>query len=112
MSIKVLIVDDDSGFVVNLMNTAINNKISISTADSLTRAKTLLKKDKYDLVLANVKIPGGCSLSLKDEIKDNTPKTDFLFMSNLDADYDYINSMGEKCCHKYEINKNLGNILK
>ncbi len=112
MSMKVLIVDDDSGFVVNLMNTDMIKKVSFATADSLSRAKTLLKRDDYDLVLANVKIPGGCSLSLKDEIRDKNPGTNFFFMSNLDSDFNYINNIGEKCFHKYELNTELGVLLK
>ncbi len=110
MKRKVLIVDDDSSFVSGLMSFILNKEITISIADSLKRAKFLIKNDNYDLILANVKIPGGCSLELKNEF-NITSGTHFLFMSNLDSDYNFIKEKGEQCYYKYNLNNSIGEIF-
>ncbi|MCK4797168.1 MAG: hypothetical protein KAT05_07285 [Spirochaetes bacterium] len=110
---KILIVDDDSSFVVRVMNSISSGaRFCFSIADSLKRAKYLLNNDKFDLILANVKVPGGNSLELKKEVIAIAPDTNFLFMSSIDADYDFIKNKGEKCYHKYELNNTIGALFK
>lgn len=109
---NILIVDDDSGFVARIMNTFSGKSYSFSIADSLNRAKYLLKNNQFDIVLANVKVPGGNSLELKKEVKRFCPGTDLFFMSSLDSDYDLVINKGERCYHKYELDNKIGDILE
>jgi len=107
MSKRILIVDDDINFVNRILNICGNKKYSFSIADSIKRAMMYISGDKFDLILANVKVPGGSSVELKNSKNYNLSSTSFLFMSDLDSDYSYVNKIGEKCCHKYDIQESL-----
>ena len=107
MAKKILIVDDDTGFVSRILNLVGTSKHSFSVADSLNRARYLLGKNKFDLILANVKVPGGNSLDLKASFNKTSYNADFWFMSSLDSDYDYVVDRGEKCYHKYDYENSL-----
>lgn len=107
MAKKILIVDDDTGFVSRMLDLVGNTKHSFSVADSLNRAKYLLQKNQFDLILANVKVPGGSSLDLKNNFNKALYNPDFWFMSSLDSDYNYVVDKGEKCYHKYDYENSL-----
>ncbi|MBN2546468.1 MAG: response regulator [Spirochaetes bacterium] len=98
---NMLIVDDDRNFVLRIMNRIKGKNIGVSFADTLKQAVYLVSNNKYDLVLANVKIPGGNSLILKNNNHINDTK--FYFMSSIDSDYNYASQCGEKCIYKYNI---------
>ena len=100
---KLLIIDDDSNFVCRVMRTHPGHDISISTADSLKRAKAMINLDNFDMILANVKIPGGSSYSLKEEISKKNPGTKIIFMSGIEADYRSMKNYGEQCYKKNEL---------
>ena len=99
MQKKILIVDDDCNFVQRIMNSGTKNNI-FSVADSIHRADEILKMDRFDLIIANSKVPGGSSLALKDKVN---PDTRILFMSSLDSEYNKFRERGELCCKKYEL---------
>lgn len=99
---KLLIVDDDSAFVYQLMNNFMKMDLSISLAESLSTAKNMINNICYDIILANTRVPGGNSFTLKTET-DN--KTKMLFMSELKIEIDKFRSIGEKCLVKSNINK-------
>lgn len=111
MSKNILIVDDDITFVYKIINTIGNKDYFFSTADSLKKAEYLINNDNFDIVLANIKVPGGNTIILKKVIKSGSIKTIFLFMSNVDSDYNFIKNLGENCCHKYDIFNSLKVIL-
>lgn len=106
MNKKILIVDDDMSFVNKILDSCPNSKHTYAIADSIKRARYLLSNDSFDIILANVKVPGGNSIELKSNGSE-LKKTSFLFMSNLDSDYDYVNNIGEKCYYKYDFDKSL-----
>ena len=112
MNKRILIVDDDINFVNKILNICNNKKYSFSIADSIKRALMYITDDKFDLILANVKVPGGSCVELKKSSKINLTDTSFLFMSDLDSDYSYVNKIGEKCCHKYELESSLKNYFE
>lgn len=97
---KILIVDDDSGFVADMLNIIVDKDYSISVADSLKRAIEMMRFNVYDYIIANVKIPGGTSFTLKEKLKGNTK---LLFMSNLESDSEFIKKSGEKFYYKLDI---------
>ncbi len=106
MKKKILIIDDDMNFVLKIVNKYCNKNFSFAIADSIERAKNIMKYNDFDIIIANVKIPGGDSLKFKKEIKNNNTK--FLFMSNLESDLQYIKNNGETCYSKYELDNSLG----
>ncbi len=99
---NMLIVDDDKNFVMRILNKIKGKNIGVSFADTLKRALFLVKNNKYDFVLANVKIPGGNSLILKKN-NNNFDDTIFYFMSSIDSDYNLASQCGEICIYKYNI---------
>ena len=98
---KVLIVDDDMFFIENIVSSCCEN-MSVSIAKSISQASTLLSNDFYDFILANSKVPGGSSLSLKDKLSEHSK---ILFMSSFDNDCDIFKKNGDDFCPKYDINK-------
>lgn len=107
MNKRILIVDDDISFVNKILDSCPKCRHIYSIADSINRAKYLLANGNFDIILANVKVPGGNSIELKSNVNLSEIKTSFLFMSNLDSDYDYVNNIGEKCYYKYDFDKSL-----
>jgi DNA-binding NtrC family response regulator len=107
MNKKILIVDDDMSFVNKILDSCPSCKHTYAIADSIKRAKYLLSNDSFDIILANVKVPGGNSMELKSDSSNELKNTSFLFMSNLDSDYENVNNSGEKCYYKYDFDKSL-----
>jgi DNA-binding response OmpR family regulator len=99
MQKKILIVDDDCNFIQKIMNSGNKNNV-FSIADSIKRADEILKIDRFDLIIANSKVPGGSSLLLKDKI---TSDTRILFISSIDSEYNKFKEKGELCYKKYEL---------
>lgn len=97
---KVLIVDDDASFAFLLMNKAVNYDCGISLAESIGRARVMLKNNHYDIVVANSRVPGGFSYTLKEDIDSDTQ---ILFMSSMKSDYEKLHEMGENCIKKNEM---------
>ncbi|HBD94181.1 MAG: hypothetical protein A2015_14085 [Spirochaetes bacterium GWF1_31_7] len=112
MSRKVLILDDDYSFACNVINNNATGNMSFSVADSLNRARMMMKNESYDLILANTKVPGGSSYSLKDELSSHSPATRMIFMSALDKEFEAISSLGERCIRKNEIYNKESNIFE
>ncbi|HOJ65154.1 MAG TPA: response regulator [Spirochaetota bacterium] len=110
MSKKILIIDDDKNFISKIVSKYCNEDCSFLIADSLERARNIMKYNDFDIIIANVKIPGGNSLEFKKEIKN--PETKFLFMSNFDSDLQYVKSNGYQCYFKYDLDISLRNALQ
>jgi len=101
---KILFVDDDLEFVQDIMDSCLMEGSSYSYADSIKRAGDLLLIDKFDLIIANSKVPGGSSLGLKDKI---TSDTEIVFMSSMENDYNDLKTGGENCYRKYELKNSI-----
>lgn len=100
---KILILDDDYSFACDLINNNSKADVSFAVADSLNRARMMVKSDSYDVILANTKVPGGNSYTLKDEIHSISPQTGMIFMSAMDDEFDKIKSLGERCVKKNDL---------
>ena len=98
---NILIVDDDSNFIWQMINNIKNRYCSIATANSIDRAENILDNNDFDFVVANVTVPGGNSMCLKDH---SSPDTKFLFMSNFDSTVKtFYNSFSDKCYYKQDV---------
>ncbi len=103
MNKKMLIIDDDDSFVFNCVKTLGSNHISLSTADSPDNARMMLSFNHFDYILLNTRIPGGKTHTLKRELMQISPQSKFLFMTNIDSDYNETTDMGEKCLRKQNL---------
>jgi DNA-binding NtrC family response regulator len=104
MAKDILIIDDDRIFIQNILDSFACMDCTFSLADSVNHAEILLESNHYDIILANVKMPGGNSLILKKKVKEKTPETSFLFMSGMSSDYNHLRELGEECYYKSELN--------
>ena len=102
---KILIIDDDSLYTRALIRKTYRHDFQFFTADSIKRAKAMIKLNQFDLVLANVKVPGGRSLSIKKLLQETSPGTAIIFMSGIKNDFQYMQSHGEPCCEKQNIDQ-------
>lgn len=105
---KVLIVDDDVNFTMNVLNNyLVSVNCSVSIADSLDIANDMLSHGLYDMVLASCKVPGGDSYSLKSKIKKTSPDAKVVFMSSFETEGDFLKSKGENFIYKYNIEQSI-----
>lgn len=104
---RILILDDDFNFICRMMNNSIIKDFSFSVADSITRALELLAIESFDFILANVKVPGGSSLDIKEKLKELSPETHMVFMSGIESDYNFVTASGEVCYKKQDLNNTI-----
>lgn len=97
---NLLIVDDDYSFIKEVMNSEKADVFTLSFADSVKRAIDMLSCQNFDLVAANLRVPGGNSLKIKNSISE---KSKVLFFSSMDSDYENLRNSGEICLHKYDL---------
>lgn len=110
---NLLIIDDDRGFVLKLMEKVAGKGVTVSFADDIKRASYMIDNNFYDYIIANAKIPGGSTLSLIDFFSKEKEKDKSIvyFMSNIDAINKSINETGKRCLYKYEIENRLDTLL-
>jgi two-component system response regulator PilR (NtrC family) len=69
----VLVVDDEPGILELLTITLVRMELGVKAASSLTQAKTLLRQQRFDLCLTDMKLPDGDGLELVELIQKNHP---------------------------------------
>jgi two-component system, NtrC family, response regulator PilR len=67
---QLLIVDDEASLLEFLALLFQEDDYRVTTADSAARARELLHRDSFDLVLCDITMPDGNGLDLLEEIKD------------------------------------------
>jgi DNA-binding NtrC family response regulator len=81
MSARVLIVDDEKDILKALEFLLRAEGYSVSKAQSGEEALDLFKKEGFDVVLTDLKMPGMDGLALLDEIKKASPDAPVVFMT-------------------------------
>lgn len=100
---KILIVDDEKEVLDSLFLTLKHDKnlnYEISTASSAEEALVKLLKQKYDLVLADYKMPGINGVELLTKVSDKYPNTARILItgySNINTAKDAINKAKVDC---------------
>jgi two-component SAPR family response regulator len=108
---KILIVDDDSHFISQILNRYSEKHYCFAIADSLERASEMIKQGSFDVILANATVPGGFSINLRKQLQTANSNAHLVFMSGIEKHYDEIINNGEKCYHKYDINQTFSTLL-
>jgi DNA-binding NtrC family response regulator len=88
MSIKVLLVDDESSFVETLSRRLTLRKLDVQTAGSADEAFDILAREEFDVVVLDVKMPGTDGLTAIKTIKRRHPMVEVILLSghaNLEA---------------------------
>lgn len=78
---KILIVDDEEIITDSLSNFLTNKGYYITTAESLSEAEKALKKEPFDLILLDLKLPDGQGIELLDIISKEKEKPLVIMMT-------------------------------
>jgi DNA-binding NtrC family response regulator len=79
--LRVLVVEDDASVRGACGEIAVSIGFTAETADSVLAARTALARGSIDLVLLDLKLPGGGGLALLDEIRAHYPQTVVVVMT-------------------------------
>ena len=77
----VLVVDDDAAIRTAVSDIARNHGFAVSSVDDANGARTALKAHMADIVLLDLKLPGGGGLPLVEEIRTLYPETVVVVMT-------------------------------
>lgn len=100
---KILIVDDDVKFGTALSKILTGEGYGTSVALSASEGLGLLKKAKYDLVFADLSMPGANGIALLEDIKKDYPKLPVVIITAF-GEWDAYAEAAEKGAHSF-INK-------
>lgn len=79
--LHVLVVDDDDAVRKACCTIAAGMGFAVMSADSATAARAILKHQKVDLILLDLKLPGGGGLGLLEQVKALHPDTSVVVMT-------------------------------
>jgi DNA-binding NtrC family response regulator len=77
----VLVVDDDTAIRTAVSDIARNHGFAVSSVDNMASARAALKAHMADIVLLDLKLPGGSGLPLLEEIRTLYPETVVVVMT-------------------------------
>ena len=79
---RVLIVDDETDFLETIVNRLLKRKIDATGVPCGETALTLMKEKKFDIVLLDIKMPGGMDgIEILREIKKIQPSTEVILLT-------------------------------
>ena len=85
---KILVVDDDKNFTLTLCQILSLEGYSCHEAHSCNEAELILKKEKFDLILSDMRMPKDSGLTLYNRIKNKMPNIPFILMTAYSSNED------------------------
>jgi len=82
--IKFLVVDDEPGVVDQVRELLELRKYAVVTATSGEKALELVKKDKPNIVILDIRMPGITGIDVLKEIKKNYPKIRVIMLTGVE----------------------------
>lgn len=92
---KILVVDDDVNITREVKKALEDKNYDIDTADNGKTALKLWKKNIYDLVIVDLRIPEIDGRELIDKIKSQEPRTQVIILSGQGKEEDMINGINK-----------------
>lgn len=83
---RVLVVDDEAGLRVTLAANLELEGFEVTEADSVAQAVELLKAQRFDILLSDVRMPGRDGVSGLDDLRAVQPDLPVVFITGYDAD--------------------------
>ncbi|MDD5173603.1 MAG: response regulator [Candidatus Omnitrophica bacterium] len=84
--VKVMVVDDEEGIRFFLKLLLSQEGLSVVTAENGYKAIELAKKDKFDLVFLDIRMPGINGVETLRAIREISPETEYIMMSGYAVD--------------------------
>ncbi len=81
MKKKILLIDDDKELCAELAEILTDEGYFIELAFDSKTGILKLKKNKYDIVILDYKLPGGCGIDILKEFKPKIPDTIFILVT-------------------------------
>ena len=81
LMLQVLVVDDDDALRKACCDVAATMGFSVKAAESVPTAKAILRSQRIDLLLLDLKLPGGGGLALLKQVKRLNPETTVVVMT-------------------------------
>ncbi len=79
---RVLIVDDETDFLETIVNRLLKRNIDATGVPSGEKALSLMKENNFDVVLLDIKMPGGMDgIEILREIKKIQPSTEVILLT-------------------------------
>lgn len=97
----ILLVDDDSVLCANIQKVLIENDYSVTITDNGKNAIGLCKKNEYDLLIIDIKLPDISGTVVVDKIYKLSPKTEFIYLND-HASLESIMALGQKNTNSYQ----------
>ncbi|MGL5015154.1 MAG: sigma-54-dependent transcriptional regulator [Bacteroidales bacterium] len=82
MSSKILIVEDDTSFLIMLEKWCIKNNYDCSTATECSKAKSLLSSEEFSLILTDLRLPDGDGIDLLSWMREEKIDTPVILMTS------------------------------
>ena len=93
-SSKSILIVDDEPQILRLFSSMLSIKYNVNTALDVDTAKSILEKEKYDLVITDIVMPGVSGLELVKFVKDFYPDTHLIVMSGIPDSLTKLHEMG------------------
>ncbi len=90
---RVLVVDDDRAVRTALSVNLTKHGLDVTLANAPDDAVALLRDRSFDLVLTDVKMPGGTGIELLERVKSGWPDTEVVVMTGYGSVEDAVNAM-------------------
>ena len=84
MSWRILLVDDEVAFLMPMKKMLYGPRVHVDTAETLDEAMQLLEQERYDAVVADIRLGGALSregLKILEHVKTHLPTTKVLIMT-------------------------------
>ncbi len=81
MPFKILIAEDEEITLRHLVNTLQKEKYAVSGAADGLDASKMIDADSFDLLIADIKMPGLTGLQLLDLVRERSPETDVIIIT-------------------------------
>lgn len=78
---KILIVEDDISFCKMLEKFLVKNNFAVSTSFTAAEARLAVQKDKFDLILSDLRLPDANGIDLLMEFKNNNSSVPVILMT-------------------------------
>ena len=86
---RLLLVDDENEFVTTLAERLVIRGFEVDYATRARDAIDLVKENRYDLVVLDMKMPGTSGLELKELLEQIRPNMKYIFLTGHGSEEDY-----------------------